>query len=1400
MTQAFNPYHKWLGIPPEEQPANHYRLLGIAVFESDPDVIEAAADQRMAHLRNYQAGKHSELSQKLLNEVAAAKICLLNPQKRADYDASLRAEIEAKAAETTPPSPVALDPALVDLFEAVEPSKAVPSACVVGNRQSVSLPVLGAIVLGGLLILGLVAWIVTPSRENPATQTATVAKSEPAQPPPMPPPAVHTLEPAKPTPVVQENPSQSKTAETSAEPKPSAPVHRMPLGPLDAATVRALQQRGATEQSVPWETANSIGMKLVFVPAGELEMGSASAEIERWLGELKDKRVEWQRQLLPSEAPRHRVKITRPFYLGAYEVTQTEYQQVIGRNPSAFSAGGQQKAAVEGKDTGRHPVENVSWEDAMEFCRKLSDSPEEKTAGRVYRLPTEAEWEYACRAGTCAQWNCGDDPATLREVAWFAGCNSGVTHPVGQKSPNALGAYDLHGNVTEWCMDWAGPDYYAYSPANDPQGISSGSARVFRGGGWWSEPVACRSAFRSSLPPMVRHYVQGFRVVCTPGRQVTPEGTPATASSLPDRKPVARWTFDDPKNPGADSSGSGCHGKVFEATYVPDGKAGGALNFQGKGGIDFEPSSLPKSLDFKEMSISWWGNVSPDCPAWSDWWAVANSKIWLVGEVNGKCPEGPYGAPSLYGPGPVAGNFPNLLGTGWHHLVATASGVSGKVLLYCDGKELGALGLQHWFKGRVEKLAIGYAGTCRLDGKPAHVHSLIDDVQLYDYTLSAEDVQFLWTHPGLAIGDTAPGPVVSQNTSQNQTASSSGQAVASSAAAPPKKQSLPSDEVQQRLLRQVDEVYKLAEAKTRLQKLKLARELLDLAKKSESEPAERFVLLRRAMETASDGGDAALMLQAVDAIGTVFDVEVLAVKEKVLLKFAEEPGDSTRIKSFVDTTRGLIDRALAEDRYELALNLATAANRMCAKPAGKELRKAVYDRRQEIQALSDQWKKLEEARATLAKTPDDPPANLALGSWFCFEKDDWAKGLPHLAKGSDEPIKKLAAEELASPPKEVNSQLKLADAWWDLGQSRKGRERDAILLHAGSWYKAVQPGVTGLVKVKVEKRLAETTQIGRPIPPLPPRQPPPAVAPFSAAEARQHQEQWANHLGVPVERTNSLGMKLVLIPPGEFEMGASEEEVQHATLAADSNNMSWAARLMRSEGPQEMHRHRVRITRPLLFGAYEVTVGQFRRFVEATAYRTEAERDGKEERILENNDWKHVANINWRNPGSVQSEDSPVTLVSWNDAVAFCQWVSRQEQMTCRLPTEAEWEYACRAGSSTSWTFGDREQDLGEYAWHLGNSGGQAHPVGQKKPSAWGLYDIHGNVGEWCADWLSGDYYRISPVDDPHGPASGNIRVLRGGRWHLWSLLHRSAFRLGYPPSSRNNVIGFRVVCEIRNP
>ncbi len=144
--------------------------------------------------------------------------------------------------------------------------------------------------------------------------------------------------------------------------------------------------------------------------------------------------------------------------------------------------------------------------------------------------------------------------------------------------------------------------------------------------------------------------------------------------------------------------------------------------------------------------------------------------------------------------------------------------------------------------------------------------------------------------------------------------------------------------------------------------------------------------------------------------------------------------------------------------------------------------------------------------------------------------------------------------------------------------------------------------------------------------------------------------------------------------------------------------------------------------------------------------------------------------------------------------------VEPSEQAVYRLPAEAEWEYACRAGSKTPWSWGERPQDAEESAWYHSIANGHAHPVGLKKPNAWGLFDIHGNVSEWCTDWMADDYYRASPVDDPRGPASGTMRVFRGGRWNWPPVFQRSAFRSGYRPNYRDAVTGFRVVCEIRNP
>jgi formylglycine-generating enzyme required for sulfatase activity len=172
------------------------------------------------------------------------------------------------------------------------------------------------------------------------------------------------------------------------------------------------------------------------------------------------------------------------------------------------------------------PVENVSWEDAAKFCQKLSAMPEERKAGRVYRLPTEAEWEYACRAGTKTKYSFGDDESRLGEYGWLGENSRRQTHPVGQKKPNAWGLYDMHGNVSEWCSDWHGD--YADGVATDPRGPPSGSARVLRGGSRHNTARNCRSALRGRVNPSYRDYLLGLRLALSPSGAESPEATENT--------------------------------------------------------------------------------------------------------------------------------------------------------------------------------------------------------------------------------------------------------------------------------------------------------------------------------------------------------------------------------------------------------------------------------------------------------------------------------------------------------------------------------------------------------------------------------------------------------------------------------------------------------------------------------------------------------------------------------------------------------------------------------------------------------------------------------------------------------------------------------------------------------
>jgi formylglycine-generating enzyme required for sulfatase activity len=243
-------------------------------------------------------------------------------------------------------------------------------------------------------------------------------------------------------------------------------------------------------------------MKLVLIPPGEFQMGSPKELIDDEFSKGHANEP-WYRGYLLSEGPAHGVRITKPYWIGATDVTQEEYQQVMGSNPSKFQG------------DPKRPVEQVPWDDAVEFCRRLSALPREKVARRQYRLPTEAQWEHACRAGTTSRWYSGDDEAALGNVAWFDRNAGGQTHPVAQKRANAWGLYDMYGNVCQWCQDWYDQDYYKNALTDDPLGPATGSTHADRGGGSSYPACRCRSAHRDARAPGNVPDL-GFRVAIIP--------------------------------------------------------------------------------------------------------------------------------------------------------------------------------------------------------------------------------------------------------------------------------------------------------------------------------------------------------------------------------------------------------------------------------------------------------------------------------------------------------------------------------------------------------------------------------------------------------------------------------------------------------------------------------------------------------------------------------------------------------------------------------------------------------------------------------------------------------------------------------------------------------------------
>ena len=350
-----------------------------------------------------------------------------------------------------------------------------------------------------------------------------------------------------------------------------------------------------------------------------------------------------------------------------------------------------------------------------------------------------------------------------------------------------------------------------------------------------------------------------------------------------------------------------------------------------------------------------------------------------------------------------------------------------------------------------------------------------------------------------------------------------------------------------------------------------------------------------------------------------------------------------------------------------------------------------------------------------------------------------------------------------------------------------------------------------------------------------PETPPFAIAPFDSASAGQHQREWASYLNGPLEIQDSQSLRLTLIPPGEFQMGMTEADVTLA-LQVDAESGQHAieanyqylpfVRASRDYFAISTPQHPVRISKPFYLGTYEVSRGQFRKFVKETGYQTEAEKELQAQATLDPRDYRPKGTYqlaNWSfSHVCAPDDDCAVGYISWNDASAFCRWLSQKEGVTYRLPTEAEWEYACRAGTTTLWWNGNDLASLakiGNYAdgidekfapangrarQYSGNPGLYfadgylfAAPIGSYSPNSFGLFEMYGNAAEWCQDQYDKNQLGSAKAVDPQGPTSGTDRISRGGGWASRARQTFSAHRDWFSPNHHYADLGFRVVREI---
>jgi formylglycine-generating enzyme required for sulfatase activity len=550
--------------------------------------------------------------------------------------------------------------------------------------------------------------------------------------------------------------------------------------------------------------------------------------------------------------------------------------------------------------------------------------------------------------------------------------------------------------------------------------------------------------------------------------------------------------------------------------------------------------------------------------------------------------------------------------------------------------------------------------------------------------------------------------------------------------------------------------YKLVEdknsAKSELAASALLRKFLKTAAETAPSNDGYYPMVTEAIRLATFTNKPDVAFDTIDRLLTTHEIDASSMRLQVLTHFAEK---NTRLNDVKAASRFVIPSVQAaadSQNLQTASTLLAVGQKIAERTLDRTFQREVTQAMEIIEILQQQESEFVSAQKKIEKIQSDPVANLTVAKFLGLRKGKWEEAEVFAAHVEEDNVRSLFVRELANP-EGVEEVFLLASDWWDFSETQTGAFKLQAAEVAAVHYASILKKLKGIELKQAETRLAgvvqkhvvsvrmpvENTSVEAETPP------PLAIAPFDAPQAKSHQQAFAAYLGVTVESSNSIGMKFALIPPGEFVMGSPTNEP-----GREGNEAS----------------HKVTLTRSFELAVYEVTQEQY-------------------QQIMGNN------------PSRFKGPTNPVEMVSWNDAVEFCSRLSalpgeKAAGYVYRLPTEAEWEYACRAGTTTKFSFGDKDARLDDYAWYDINSNRTSHPIGQKRPNPWGLYDIHGNVWEWCQDWY-GDY-PDDAVTDPTGARSGTKRVYRGGCWGYLSVGCRSALRTMNTPDYRLSDHGFRVL------